>query len=97
MALLVVEINALLFDFLKLVVLCTKHVHISYDTRVPKVVEGVVNDKMRGAAGMEYGVVCVLDFWTMEVGGWVRTCMERGAIDGLVFAFCSLMDDPVID
>jgi len=72
-------------DILEFVVLCMKHMHVSYNTRVPKVVEGVINDETRGAARMEYGVVGILDSWTMEVGGWVRMCVERGTIDGLFF------------
>jgi len=87
----------LLLDTFKFVVLCAEHVDISYDSRVSKMVEGIIDDKTRGAAGMKYGVVGVLDTWAMEVGGWVGMCMKRGTIDGFVFAFCPLMDDPVID
>jgi len=48
-------------DTFKLVVLCTEHVNISYDSRVPKMVKGIVNDKAGGATGVEDGVISVLD------------------------------------
>ena len=95
--LLAIKVKALSLDTFKLVVLCMEHVDVSYDSRVPKVVEGIVNDKTGGAAGVEYGMVSVLDTWAMVVGGWVRMCVERGAINGLVFAFCPLMDNSIVD
>ena len=97
MVFLIVKVKALLLDAFKLVVLCAEHVNISYDSRVSKMVEGIVDDKTRGAARMKYGVVGIFDTWAMEVGGWVRACMERGTIDGFVFAFRPLIDDPIVD
>ena len=96
-ALLTVKIKTLSLDVFQLVVLCTKHVNVSYNSRVPKVIEGIINDKAGGATGIEDSVISVLDTWAMEVGGGVRTCVEGGAIDGLVFAFRSLMDDTIVD
>jgi len=84
-------------DILKLVVLCMEHVHISYDTRVPKVVESVVNNKTTGAARVENGMVGVLDTRAIEVGGGKGSCMKGSAIDGLVLALCPLVDYSVID
>jgi len=94
--LLVVKVNALLLDILKLVVLCMKHVHVSYDTGVPKVIKGVVDDKVTSAAGVEDSVVGVFNTRTMEVGSGKGSCMKGGAIDGLVLALCPLMDYSVI-
>jgi len=87
----------LLLDTFKLVVLHIEHMDVSYDSRVPKVVEGIVNNKTGDAAGVEYSMVSVLDTWAIVVGGWVRTCVERGAINSLVFAFCPLIDDSIVD
>ena len=53
-------------DVFKLVVLCAEHVDVSYNSRVPKVVEGVVNDKTGGAARVEDGVISVLGTGAME-------------------------------
>ena len=96
-ALLVVKVKTLSLDVFKLVVLCMEHVDISYDSRVSKVVEGIIDDKMGGAAGMEDGVVSVLDTRTMEVWGGIGTCIKGGAIDGFVFAFCFMVDNAIID
>ena len=96
-ALLIVKVKMLSLDALKLVMLCAEHVDISYNSGIPKMVEGIINNRVGGAAGMEDGMVGVLDTWVIEVGGWVRACMEGGAIDSLVFALCSLMDDPIVD
>ena len=96
-ALLTIKVKTLSLDVFKLVVLRTEHVDISYNSRVSKMVECVIDDKTRGAAGVEDSVIGVLDTWTMEVGGGIRACMKGGAIDGLVFAFCSLIDDTIID
>ena len=95
--LLTIKVEVLLFDAFEFVVLCAEHVDIGYDPRVPKVVEGIIDNKAGGTAGIEDGVMSVLDTWTVEVGGGVRACMERSAINGLVFAFCSLVDNTVID
>ena len=87
----------MLLDSLKLVVLHTKHMYISYNARVPKVIEAVINNKMTYARGVEDGVISVFDTRTMEVGGGECSCMKRGAIDGFVLALCSLMDYPIVD
>ena len=52
MALLTVKVKALLLDAFKLVVLCAEHVDIGYDSRVPKMVKGIINNKAGGAAGV---------------------------------------------
>jgi len=96
-ALLSVKVKALSLDALKLVMLCTEHVDISYVSRIPKMVKGIVNDKAGGAAGMEDGMVGVFDTWTIKVRGRVGLCMKRGAVDGFVLALSSLVDDPVVD
>jgi len=95
--LLVIKVNALLLDTLKLVVLCMKHVHISYDTGISKMVEHVVDDKMTGTAGVEDDVVGVLDTGMIEVGGGECTCVKKGPIDSLVLALCPLMDYSIVD
>ena len=95
--LLTVKIKALSLDIFKLVVLCTEHVDISYDSRVPKMVKGIVDNKMGNAARVKDGVVGVFGTWTMEVRGGIRMCMKGGAIDGLVFAFCPLVDNAIVD
>jgi len=77
--------------------LCMEHVDISYNSRVPKMVKGIVNNRMGGAARIEDGVIGVLDTWLIEVGGRIGSCMKRGAVDSFVFAFCPLVDDPVVD
>ena len=87
----------MLLDVFKLVVLCAKHVDIGYDSRVSKVVKSVVDNKMRSAARVENGVVSIFDTWMVEVGGGVGSCMKAGAVNGLVFAFCPLVDNTVID
>jgi len=74
--LLVIKVKALALDVFKLVVLCVEHVDVSYDSGVPKMVKSIVYNKLRGTAGVEDGVVSVLDTWVMEVGGRVRVCME---------------------
>ena len=94
---LIVKVKVLSLDTFKLVVLCSEHVDISYDSRVPKVVEGIINDKIRSAAGVEDSVISVFDTWTEKVGGRVGSYMKGGAIDGLVFAFCPLVDNPIVD
>jgi len=80
----------LLLDIFKLIVLCTEHVDVSYNPRVSKMVEGIVDNGTSGAAGMEDGVIGVLDTWAMEVGGQVRTYVEGGLLEprlppGMVF------------
>jgi len=84
-------------DTFKLVILCAEHVDISYNPRISKVVESIVNNKTRGAAGVEYGMVSVLDTWTIEVWGWVRLYVKRSTIDAFIFAFCPLMDNSIIN
>ena len=96
-ALLTVKIKALSLDIFKLVVLCAEHIDISYDSRVSKMVKGIVDDKAGSAARVKDGVVGVFGTWMMEVRGGVRACMKGGAIDGLVFAFCSLVDNAIVD
>ena len=87
----------MLLDTFKFVVLCTKHVHVCYDAGVPKVIESIIDNKITSAARIEDGMVGVFNTRTMEVGGGKGTCMEGGAIDGFVFAFCPLVDYSVID
>ena len=94
---LTVKVKALSLDIFKLVMLCAEHVDVSYDSGIPKVIEGIINNKAGGAAGIKDGMVSVLDTWMVEVGGRIRACMEGGAIDGLVFAFCSLIDNDIVD
>ena len=94
---LTIKVKTLSLDTFKLVVLRMKHVNISYNSRVSKIIECIIDDKTRGAARVENGVIGVLDTWAMEVGGRVRACIEGGAIDGLVFAFCSLVDNTIVD
>ena len=84
-------------DVFKFVVLGAKHVNVSYDSRVPKVIEGIIHDKAGSATGVKDSVIGVLDTWAIEIGSRIRTCVEWGAIDGLVSAFCSLMDDTIVD
>jgi len=95
--LLIVKVKALLLDTFKLVVLCTKHVHISYNARVPKMIKGVVDDKVTSAAGIEDGMVGIFNTRAIEIGGGKGSCIKRGAIDGLVLALCPLVDYSVID
>ena len=57
----------------------------------------VVDDRAGGAAGVEDGMIGVLDTWAIEVRGGVDICMKRGAIDGFVFAFCPLINDSIVD
>jgi len=95
--LLVVKVNALPLDILELVVLCTKHMHISYDAGVPKVIKGIVNNKVTSAARVEDGMVGIFNSRTIEVEGGKGSYMKRGAIDGLVLALCPLVDYSVID
>ena len=87
----------LLFDVLEFVVLCTEHVDICYDTGVPKIIEGIVDDKLTGTAGVEDGVISVFNTRMMEVGGGEGMCVERGTIDGFVFALCPLMNYSIVD
>jgi len=89
--------NASSTDILKFVVLCTKHVYISYNTGVPKVIKGIVDNKTTSAAGIKDGVVGVFNTRTMEIGSREGSCMKGGAIDGLVLALCPLMDYSIID
>jgi len=60
-------------------------------------IKSIINNKTTSAAGIEDGVVSVLDTGMMEVGGGECSCVKGGAIDGLVFAFCSLIDYSIID
>ena len=87
----------MLLDAFKLVVLCAKHVDVGHDTGVPKMIESIVNNKMTGAAGIENSMVSVLDTRMIEVGGRKYVCMKGGAIGGLAFALCPLMNYPIID
>jgi len=95
--LLVVKINVLPLDTFEFVVLCTKHVHVSYDAGIPKVVESIVDHKMTCTAGVEDGVVSIFDTRAIAVRGGECSCVERGLVDGLIFAFCPLMDYSIID
>ena len=85
------------FDTLELVVLCMKHVHVSYDAGVSKVIKGVIDNKATSAAGIKDGMVSNFNTRTIEVGGGEGLCMKGGAIDGLVLALCPLVDYSVID
>jgi len=96
-ALLIVKVKVLSLDALKLVMLCMEHVDISYNSRIPKMVEGIINNKAGGGAGVEDCMVSIFNTWTIEVRGGIGLCMKRSAIDGFVFALSSLMDDSIID
>jgi len=48
-------------DILKLIVLCMEHVHISYDARIPKIIESVVDNKTTSAAGIKDSMVGVFN------------------------------------
>ena len=75
-ALLTVQVKALPLDIFKLVVLGAKHVDVSYDSRVPKVVEGIIYDKTRSATGVEDSMIGVLDTWAIEVGSRIGARVE---------------------
>jgi len=96
-SLLIVKVKALLLDVFKLIVLCTEHVDIDYDSRISEIIKGVINNGVSGAAGVEDGVISIFDTGTIEVGGGISICMERGPIDGLVFALCPLIDYTIVD
>jgi len=87
----------LLFDIFEFVVLCVEHMDISYNSRISKMVKGIINNRTGHAAGVEDGMVGVLDTWTIEIRGRVGLCMKGGAVDGFVLALSSLMDGPIID
>ena len=95
--LLVVEVKVLLLDTLKLVILCTKHVHVSYNAGVPEVIKSIVDNKATSAAGIEDGMVGVFNTRMIEVRSGKGSCMKGGAIDGLVLALCPLVDYSIID
>ena len=84
-------------DTLELVILCTKHVHISYNAGVSKVVKGVVNNKTTSAAGVEDGMVGIFNARSIEIGSGEGSYVKGGAIDGLVLALCPLVDYSIID
>ena len=42
-------------------------------------------------------MIGVFNTRTTEVGGWKGACIERGAIDSFVLAFCPLMDYSIVD
>jgi len=94
--LLTVKVKVLSLDILKLIILCAECVDVSNNPRVSKMVQSIVNNKAGGAAGVEDGVVSVFGTWTIEIWGWVRLCMKGGAVNFLVFAFCSLMNDTIV-
>ena len=95
--LLVVKAEVLSLDVLKLVVLCAEHVDISYDTGVSEVIKGVIDNKSTSTTGVEDGVIGVFNTRMTEVGGGEGLCVERGAIDGFVLAFCPLMNYSIVD
>jgi len=60
-------------------------------------IESVVDDKMTGSAGVENGVVGILDTGVIEVGSGECMCMKGSAVGGFVFAFCPLMGYSIVD
>jgi len=72
-------------------------VHVSYNARVPEVVEGIVDDKATSAAGVEDSMVGVFNTRTIKVGSRKSLCMKGGTIDGFVFALCPLVDYSIVD
>ena len=70
---------------------------VSYNPGVPKVIKGVINNETGGTARVEDSVVGILGTWAVEVRGGIGSCVERGAVDGFVFAFRSLVNYTVVD
>jgi len=60
-------------------------------------IECVAYYEATSAAGIEDGVVSVLDAGTVEVGGGECSRMEGGPKDGFILAICTLMDYSIID
>ena len=86
----------LLLDPHKFVMLCTEHIDISYDPRIPQMVECIIDNDPARAAGVEDVKVCISDTGVTEVRSGEGTSMERSHIDRLILASSPLVDDPIV-
>jgi len=60
-------------------------------------VNRVIYYEATGAAGVEDGVISVLNTRTIEVGGRECSCVKGGPEDGFAFTICTLMDHSIVD
>ena len=60
-------------------------------------IKRVVHYEATGTAGVEDGVVGVLDTRTVEIWGGKCSHMEGGSEDSFILAICTLMDYSIVD
>lgn len=58
---------------------------VSNNTRVSKVVQGIVNNEVADSRGMKDGKVSVFEFCPKEVGIGEGTGIERNGVEGCIF------------
>ena len=76
--------------------LCTECMDIRYDSRIPQMVECIINNNLARATRVEDVEVSIFDTRATEVRSGKGTSMERSCINGLVLASSPLVDDPII-